>query len=57
MTRRGLFAPALGLLAAACSPLGLLNSLLLQSGIQPKLHRSGGSLLGLALELFAPIGT
>ena len=27
MTRRGLFAPALGLLAAACSPLGLLNSL------------------------------
>ena len=27
MTRRGLFAPALGLLAAACSPLGLLNTL------------------------------
>ncbi|MDP3801480.1 alpha/beta hydrolase [Brevundimonas sp.] len=27
MTRRGLFAPALGLLAAACSPLSLLNSL------------------------------
>jgi acetyl esterase/lipase len=27
MTRRGLFAPALGLIAAACSPLGLLNSL------------------------------
>ena len=27
MTRRGLFAPALGLFAAACSPLGLLNSL------------------------------
>ena len=27
MTRRGLFAPALGALAAACSPLGLLNSL------------------------------
>jgi acetyl esterase/lipase len=27
MTRRGLLAPALGLLAAACSPLGLLNSL------------------------------
>ncbi|MDQ1155240.1 alpha/beta hydrolase [Brevundimonas sp. SORGH_AS_0993] len=26
MTRRGLFAPALGLLAAACSPLGLLNA-------------------------------
>ena len=26
MTRRGLFAPALGLLAAACSPLGLLNT-------------------------------
>jgi acetyl esterase/lipase len=27
MTRRGLFAPALGLIAAACSPLGLLNNL------------------------------
>ena len=27
MTRRGLFAPALGLIAAACSPLGMLNSL------------------------------
>jgi acetyl esterase/lipase len=27
MTRRGLFAPALGLIAAACSPLGLLNGL------------------------------
>ena len=27
MTRRGLFAPALGFLAAACSPLSLLNSL------------------------------
>ena len=27
MTRRGLFAPALGLLAAACSPLSLLNTL------------------------------
>lgn len=27
MTRRGLLAPALGLIAAACSPLGLLNSL------------------------------
>jgi len=27
MTRRGLFAPALGLLAAACSPLGMLNTL------------------------------
>ncbi|QQQ17302.1 alpha/beta hydrolase [Brevundimonas vitis] len=27
MTRRGLFAPALGALAAACSPLGLLNGL------------------------------
>lgn len=27
MTRRGLLAPALGLLAAACSPLSLLNSL------------------------------
>lgn len=27
MTRRGLFAPALGLVAAACSPLSLLNSL------------------------------
>ncbi|MGV8929260.1 MAG: alpha/beta hydrolase [Brevundimonas sp.] len=26
MTRRGLFAPALGLLAAACSPLSLLNT-------------------------------
>ena len=26
MTRRGLFAPALGLLAAACSPLALLNT-------------------------------
>lgn len=26
MTRRGLFAPALGALAAACSPLGLLNA-------------------------------
>jgi acetyl esterase/lipase len=27
MTRRGLFAPALGLVAAACSPLNLLNAL------------------------------
>ena len=27
MTRRGIFAPALGALAAACSPLGILNSL------------------------------
>lgn len=27
MTRRGLFAPVLGLLAAACSPLGMLNNL------------------------------
>ncbi|MCA0366571.1 MAG: alpha/beta hydrolase [Proteobacteria bacterium] len=27
MTRRGLFAPTLGLLASACSPLGLLNAL------------------------------
>ena len=27
MTRRGLFIPAVGLLAAACSPLGLLNTL------------------------------
>ena len=27
MTRRGLFAPTLGLFAAACSPLGLLNAL------------------------------
>lgn len=27
MTRRGLFAPALGAVAAACSPVGLLNSL------------------------------
>jgi len=27
MTRRGLFAPALGFIAAACSPLSLLNSL------------------------------
>ena len=27
MTRRGLFIPALGLLTAACSPLGLLNTL------------------------------
>jgi acetyl esterase/lipase len=27
MTRRGLLAPIAGLMAAACSPLGLLNSL------------------------------
>jgi len=27
MTRRGLFAPTLGLIASACSPLGLLNTL------------------------------
>ncbi|KQY89658.1 alpha/beta hydrolase [Brevundimonas sp. Root1423] len=27
MTRRGLFAPALGLIASACSPLGMLNNL------------------------------
>ena len=26
MTRRGLFAPALGMLAAACSPLAMLNT-------------------------------
>ncbi|WP_420478447.1 alpha/beta hydrolase [Brevundimonas sp. FT23028] len=58
MTRRGLLAPALGALVAACSPLGLLNSLGPRDGGVRRVARdlAYGSLPRQTLDIWAPTG-
>ena len=58
MTRRGLFAPALGLFAAACSPLALLNALGPRDGGARRVARdiAYGDDARQVLDLFAPTG-
>jgi acetyl esterase/lipase len=59
MTRRGLFAPALGLLAAACSPLVLLNTLGPRDGGARRAARSVayGDDPRQTLDVFVPTAT
>jgi acetyl esterase/lipase len=57
MTRRGLFAPALGAVAAACSPVGLLNSLGPRDGGVRRVARRlpYGEDPRQTLDIFAPV--